>query len=186
MIEIRFHGRGGQGAVTSAEMLAVAAIEKGRFAQAMPAFGAERRGAPVLAFTRINDEPILMRQEILEPDVVVVLDPSLLGSVPVAAGLKAGGAIIVNSNKSPNQIKKQLDINGGIKIAVVDATKIAREKIGRPITNTTMLGALLKTTGVMDPSDLVGPLENRFGKIAARNIDAMNAAYKATKITEGA
>jgi len=186
MIEIRFHGRGGQGAVTSAETLAVAAIEKGKFAQAMPAFGAERRGAPVLAFTRIDNEPILKRQEILEPDVVVVLDPTLLGAVPVIAGLKAGGCIVINSNKSPNQIKKQLDIDGGVRLAVVDATKIAREKIGRPITNTTMLGALLKATGVMEPADLVGPLEKRFGKIAARNIDAMNAAYKATKITEGA
>ena len=186
MIEIRFHGRGGQGAVTSAETMALAAIAKGKFGQAMPAFGAERRGAPVLAYTRIDESPILVRQEILEPDVVVVLDPTLLGAVPVAAGLKPGGVLVINSHKSPEEIKEKLDMHGSIRLAVVDAGKIARETIGRPITNTTMLGALLKATGALDPSDLVGPLNERFGKIASKNIDAMNRAFKETKIIEGA
>ncbi len=186
MIEIRFHGRGGQGAVTSAEMMALAAIAKGKYAQAMPAFGAERRGAPVLAFTRIDDEFIDVRQEILEPDVVAVLDPTLLAGIPVAAGLKPGGVIIINTHKNPSEIKKQLDLPTDARIAIVDATAIARETIGRPITNTTMLGALLKATGVMKPNDLVEPLKKRFGKIAPRNIDAMNRAYKETKITKGA
>jgi len=186
MIEIRFHGRGGQGAVTSAESMAVAAIAKGKYAQAMPAFGAERRGAPVVAFIRIDDHPIEMRQEILEPDVVVVLDPTLLGTVPVAAGLKAGGVMVVNSHKSPNELKEKLDMHGSIRLAIVDATKIARELIGRPITNTTMIGALLKATGVLKLEDLMEPLKERFGKIASRNIDAMNRAFKETKIIEGA
>jgi len=186
MLEIRFHGRGGQGAVTSAEMMAVAAIQKNKYAQAMPAFGAERRGAPVLAFTRIDDSPVEVRQEILEPDIVVVLDPNLLGSIPVAMGLKPTGVLVLNTSKPAAAIRKILDLDGSTRLALVDATKIARELIGRPITNTTMLGALLKADGVLDPEDLVEPLKERFGKIAPRNIEAMNRAYKETKITEGA
>jgi len=172
--------------VTSAEVMAKAAIAKGKYAQAMPAFGAERRGAPVLAFTRIDDKPIEVRMEILEPDVVVVLDPTLLAGVPVAAGLKPGGVLVINTHKKPQELKKQLDMHGAIRLATVDATTIARETIGRPITNTTMIGALLKATGVLDPKDLVESLHERFGKIAPRNIDAMNRAYKETKIVEGA
>ncbi len=186
MLEIRIHGRGGQGAVTSAEMMAVAAIAKGKYAQAMPAFGAERRGAPVLAFTRIDDSPIGIRQEILEPDIVAVLDPTMLGSIPVAMGLKAGGSLVLNTNKSAKEIRKLMDLDDTTQLALVDATHIAREMIGRPITNTTMLGSLLKVTGVLDPEDLIEPLKERFGRIAPKNIEAMNRAYKETKIIQGA
>lgn len=183
MFEIRFHGRGGQGAVTSAEMVAVAAIEKGQYAQAMPSFGAERRGAPVQAFARIDSNPIIVRQDIIQPDAVVVLDPTLLATIPVTAGLKDSGTLIINSHRSFEELRRTIKTNA--RIAVVDASTIAREVLGRPITNTTMLGALLKVTGILEPDDLVEPLKRRFGKIAGRNIDAMKRAWAETKV-EGA
>lgn len=183
MFEIRFHGRGGQGAVTSAEMVAVAAIEKGQYAQAMPSFGAERRGAPVQAFARIDKSPIIVRQEIIHPDAVVVLDPTLLATIPVTAGLKDSGSLIINSHRTIQELRQNIKTNA--RIAVVDASAIAREVLGRPITNTTMLGALLKVTGILEPDDLVEPLKKRFGKIAGRNIEAMKRAWSETKI-EGA
>jgi len=147
-IEVRWHGRGGQGAVTSAELLALAAINEGKYAQAMPSFGPERRGAPVLAFNRVNNtNPILMRVGVLRPDIVVVLDPGLLEIIDITAGLKESGTIIINSNKNINEIKSQF--SGNWKLAVVDATSIAKEIVGVPIVNTTMLGALIKTTEII-------------------------------------
>ena len=121
MIEIRFHGRGGQGAVTSAELLALAAIEEGKYAQAFPSFGPERRGAPVLAFCRIGDEPIKIRANIYEPDIVVVLDASLLKIVNVAAGLKPDGILVTTTNDSAEKVKEDLKIKN--KLGVVDAVK---------------------------------------------------------------
>jgi len=180
MMEVRFHGRGGQGAVTSAEMVAVAAIGKGKYAQAMPSFGAERRGAPVQAFVRVDDHPITIRQEILEPDAVVVLDPTLLATIPVTSGLKAGGQLIINTHRSIEEMKENLKTTACI--SVVDASAIARETLGRPITNTTMLGALLKVTGMLEPEDLIEALKERFGKIAGKNIEAMKRAFNETKI----
>ena len=183
LIEIRWHGRGGQGAVTSAELVAQAAINEGKYAQAFPAFGAERRGAPVVAFVRINcDEPIRVRAEVAEPDVVVVLDPSLLRVVDVASGLKARGMLVVNSKKQPEQIKKEFGFNGSL--ATVDATNIARELLGVTIVNTSMIGALLRTTGVVKLESLFGPLRQRFGRLAERNIDAMKRAYEETSVKE--
>ena len=143
LIEIRWHGRGGQGAVTSAELLAKAAIDEGKYAQAFPAFGPERRGAPVVAFDRIdNQSPIRVRAEIREPDVVIVLDPTLLSVVKVTAGLKPKGILIINTSKNFETIEK--DFGSDWKLALVDANRIAREVLGVPIVNTTMLGALLK------------------------------------------
>ena len=111
MIEIRFHGRGGQGAVTSAELTALAAIEQGKYAQAFPSFGPERRGAPVMAFVRVSDEPIRTREKIYEPDIVVVLDPTLLEIVNVAAGLKKDGIVVLNTTKTAKEIRKVSGIN---------------------------------------------------------------------------
>src|SRR4030067_2357993 len=139
MIEIRFHGRGGQGAVTSAEILALAAIGEGKYAQAFPSFGPERRGAPVVAFCRINDQPIRIRANIYEPDIVVVLDPTLLKIVNVAAGIKPDGIVVTTSKDSPEVVKETLGIKN--RVATVDAVKIAMEVLGLPITNTAMLGA---------------------------------------------
>ena len=183
LIEIRWHGRGGQGAVTSAELVARAAISEGQYAQAFPSFGPERRGAPVQAFVRVDREkPVRVRMEIIEPDVVVVLDPGLLPIVNVTSGLKANGVVIVNTRKQAEQIRREFGISSTL--AVVDATKIARELLGVPITNTTMVGALLKATGVVGLESLVEPTQERFGRLAERNINAMKRAYEETIVKE--
>ena len=179
-IEIRWHGRGGQGAVTSAELLAQAAITEGKYAQAFPSFGPERRGAPVQAFNRIDPkEHVRLRVDITEPDHVVVLDPNLLKQVKVTSGLKEGGYVIVNTRKTIDEIKKEFNIT--FPVATVNATKIAREnKI--PTVNTTVLGAVIKITGVVDKKSVVEPLRNRFGKLADVNIKAMETAYEQVAI----
>jgi pyruvate ferredoxin oxidoreductase gamma subunit len=183
MIEIRWHGRGGQGAVTSAEMLALAAIAEGKYAQAFPSFGPERRGAPVLAFVRIDAaQPIRVRSSITRPDVVAVLDPSLLKIVDVASGLKPGGVIIVNTIKTADQIRREFGYKSTV--ATVGATKIAQELLGVPITNTTMIGAVVKVTGCVKVESLFEPLKERFGRLADRNIAAMKRAYQETVIEE--
>lgn len=183
VIEIRWHGRGGQGAVTSAELLARAAINEGKYAQAFPSFGPERRGAPVLAFDRISEkEPIMVRAEITEPDIVVVLDPGLIPIVNVTAGLKEGGAVIVNTKKPLEEIAA--GFTGKWRVATVNATGIAQEVLGVNIVNTTMLGALLKVTGVVAVESLNEPLEIRFGKLAGKNADAMKRAFDETEIKE--
>ncbi len=183
LVEIRWHGRGGQGAVTSAELLAKAAIGEGKYAQAFPAFGAERRGAPVLAFDRVNSkEPIRLRAEIREPDVVIVLDPGLLRVVNVTQGLKEKGVLIINTRKPLQEVEAELD--GKWQLATVDATKIARELLGVPIVNTTMLGAMLRVTGLVKLESLFEPLEQRFGRLAEKNIDAMKKAFEETEVKE--
>ncbi len=183
LVEIRVHGRGGQGAVTFAELLARAAISEDKYAQAFPSFGPERRGAPVLAFVRIDsNQPIKVRAEIVQPDVVVVLDPSLVHIADVTSGFKGGGMIVINSRKEPEQIAKELNVNSSI--AVIDATGIARELLGVPIVNTTMLGALVKATGVIKLESLIEPLTHRFGRLGERNINAMKKAYEETLVKE--
>ncbi len=183
LIEIRWHGRGGQGAVTSAELLAQAAISEGKYAQAFPSFGPERRGAPVLAFVRISKhEPIRVRAEITDPDVVVVLDPSLLRIINVTSGLKDGGTFVVNTAKSAEKIRDELGIKW--RLATIDATRIARELLGVTITNTTMIGALIKATEVVGLESLVEPVKKRFGRLADRNISAIKRAYEETVIEE--
>jgi pyruvate ferredoxin oxidoreductase gamma subunit len=180
MIEMRFHGRGGQGAVTCAELVAQAAIDMGKYATAFPSFGPERRGAPVVAFARVDDKPIKLRSKIYNPDVVVVLDPSLLEIANPTQGLREGGMLIINTSQDAETIKKELGYSG--KIAVVDAGTIAREVLGLPITNTTMVGALVKSTGLMDVEALKEPFNRRFGKIAAKNIQAMERAFSETVV----
>jgi pyruvate ferredoxin oxidoreductase gamma subunit len=183
LIEIRWHGRGGQGAVTSAELLAQAAISEGKYAQAFPSFGPERRGAPVLAFVRISSQkPIRIRAEIAQPDVVVVLDPGLLSIVNVTSGLKKNGILVINTKKSFKEIAAQFKTK--CRLAKVNATGIARQTLGVPITNTTMVGALIRATGVVELESLVEPLKNRFGRLAERNINAMRRAYNETEVKE--
>lgn len=184
MIEIRLHGRGGQGAVTSAELVAQAAIAQGKYAQAFPSFGPERRGAPVAAFVRVSDEPIRNREKIYEPDVVVVLDASVLQFVNVADGLKPEGSLIINAEVCEESCKADYGFSGG-RLALVDADKIAKEVLGVPITNTTMLGAVLKATGILEPAHMEEPLMNRFGaKLGPKNYNALKAAYDSTHIQE--
>jgi pyruvate ferredoxin oxidoreductase gamma subunit len=180
MIELRFHGRGGQGAVTSAELLAVAAINEGKYAQAFPSFGPERRGAPVIAYCRIDDRPIRIRANIYEPDLVLVLDGSILKIVDVAEGLKADGMLIANTHWPPEEIRSRLGITQ--RVATVNATKIAMETLGLPITNTTMLGSLIKVSGVVDKESVIEPLRNRFGRIADKNISAYQRAFEETQV----
>ena len=182
MIEIRWHGRGGQGAVTSAEMLAQAAISEGNYAQAFPSFGPERRGAPVQAFVRVGSKPIRVRSSITEPDVVVVLDPGLLKIVDVTSGLKPDGIVIINTVKTSQQIRDEFKIKG--RIATVGATKIAQEVLGVPITNTTMIGAVIRATGVVKVESVFEPLRQRFGRLGDRNIEAMKRAFAETVIEE--
>lgn len=183
LVEIRWHGRGGQGAVTSAELLAKAAIAEGKYAQAFPSFGPERRGAPVLAFDRIsNNEPIRVRAEILEPDVIIILDPGLVSVVNVTSGLKAGGTIVLNTKRTLEDISADFDSKW--RLAVVNATGIANEILKVNIVNTTMIGALLKATGVVEIDSLTQPLNDRFGRLAERNINAMKKALEDTRIKE--
>ncbi|WP_028840687.1 pyruvate ferredoxin oxidoreductase subunit gamma [Thermodesulfobacterium hveragerdense] len=181
MVEIRLHGRGGQGAVTSAELIAVAAISQGDYAQAFPSFGPERRGAPVQAFARIDKNPIRSREKIYEPDVILVLDPTLPKIVNITQGLKPSGIAILNSNLPEPELRKLLHNFQG-KIAVVDATKIAIEELGLPITNTTMLGAFLKATGLVSLEAIEQAITARFGRLAEKNIKALKRAIDETKI----
>ena len=180
MIEVRWHGRGGLGAVTSAELVARAAISEGKYAQSFPSFGPERRGAPVLAFLRISEEFIRIRTDIYEPDIVVVLDPKLLRVVDVTSGLKEKGKIIINSVKSAGELKSELGDKWPI--VIVNATTIAKETIGLPITNTAMIGALLKVNEVVKMDSVFEQLRERFGGRAEANIEAVQRAYRETTI----
>jgi len=181
MMEVCIYGRGGQGGVTLAELVAHAAIREGKYAQSMPSFGPERRGAPVLAFLRVNEtERIKIRTEIAEPDVLVVLDPGLLHVGDIASRLKKEGIAVVNTNKTLEALKA--DLKEVSKVAVVDAMSIAKEILGMPIVNTTMIGALTKATGLVKLDSLEEPMQERFGKGAAKNIDAMRRAYAETVV----
>jgi len=178
MIEVRFHGRGGQGAVTSAELIALAAIEEGKYAQGFPSFGPERRGAPVIAFARVGEKSIRLRSRIYTPDVAVVLDPTLLKILDPSQGLKPGGLLIINTNKSFDEIRSRFGFKA--RLATVDADRIAHEELGLPIVNTTMLGALVRSTGIVQLDSLIPPLRARFGRGAERNLKALRRAYDET------
>ena len=179
MLEIRFHGRGGQGAVTSAELLAQAAIEEGKYARAFPSFGPERRGAPVSAFCRIDDKPVTLRTSIDSPDVVVVLDPSLFNAVDVTRGLKKDGFLVINTKKEA----KQFMFEGLKQLAAVNATQIAQEILNRPITNTVLLGALIRLMPIVKVDSLISAVQTRFsGKIANLNVQALERAYQETQV----
>lgn len=180
MLEVRWHGRGGQGAVTAAEILATAVINEGRYAQAFASFGPERRGAPVLAFTRIDDREILIRSQIYRPDVVVVLDHNLLGMGGLDEGLKANGVAVLNSADEPSHFGSTFKEAG--KIATVDATSIALRELGTPITNTAILGALVRSTGTVKLETLEAIFMERFKAYAEKNVSAVRSAYNETKM----
>jgi len=182
MVDIRIHGRGGQGAVTTGQIMAIAAFDDGKQSQTFPMFGVERAGAPVQAFARISDEKINIRSQIYHPDVVVVLDSSLLDSVDVTSGLNDNGKIIINTNKKPEEIK----INGKFDVHTVDATSIAIEIFQKPIVNTAMLGAFSKITNDISLKSLVKAIDDIFlktkgKKIAELNKKAITAVYNQTK-----
>jgi pyruvate ferredoxin oxidoreductase gamma subunit len=181
MLEIRIHGRGGQGAVTSGQILAVAAFYDGKEVQTFPMFGVERAGAPVQAFVRISDEKINLRSQVYNPDIVIVLEPSLLEVVDVTNGLKPNGIIIVNSNKMP----KDLKIKGKFEVHTVDATSIAYEIFKKPIVNTPILGAFSAITKVVTLQSLKKAVHDKFAKekgetLAELNKQALEKVFKNT------
>ncbi len=181
IIEVRWHGRGGQGAWTASELLARAAIYEGKYIQSFPEFGPERMGAPVAAFTRISTEPIQIHCAVYNPDVVAVLDPTLLKTVPVTRGLNEEGTIIINSKENPADTRKMLNTDKG-KIWTVPATEIAMRLLGRPITNTAMLGAVARITGAVKLESIEKVVEERFRRdIAEKNVAVVKEAYKEVK-----
>jgi pyruvate ferredoxin oxidoreductase gamma subunit len=186
-LEIRWHGRGGQGVVTAGKLLAETALGTGQYFQAFPDYGPERMGAPIRAFTRISSKPITIHSQIEEPNVVLVLDPTLLGTVPVAEGLKEDGTLLVNTSKGPAEVREVTGFHTG-KVFTVNASHIAIEEMGREITNTPMLGALAQATGLFDMGDLVEQLRAWFGKkVSAKVIEAnVRAMQRAAKeVVEG-
>ena len=183
MKEIRIHGRGGQGSVTAAELLSIAAFEDGKFSQAFPAFGVERRGAPVQAFTRISNNPIRLRSQIYTPDYVIVQDATLLETVNVASGIKDDGIIIVNTTESPESLK----IDTKAKVMAVDATKVAMDIMGVPIVNTVLLGAFAGATGEVNVESIEHAIKARFaGRVGEKNAQAIRKAYELMLVREGA
>jgi len=178
VIEIRFHGRGGQGAVVASKVLAVAFFHEGFHVQSFPAFGVERRGAPVMAFLRIDKQPIQLRVNIYEPDHIVVLDPTLIGAVDVTSGLKANGWILINSSQSP----EAFDHLKNFRIATVDATSVAiRNGLGsrtNPIVNTAILGAFSKVTGLVGIDSIALAIREEIPGKKNENAQAAREAYQ--------
>jgi len=175
--ELRIHGRGGQGSVTAAELIAVAAFEGGMYAQAFPAFGVERRGAPVQAFVRFDNQKIRLRSQIYEPDYIIVQDSTLIRDVNVFLGLKSGGIAIINTEKALTYPFPE-----GVKVITIDATSIALRQLGVPITNTALLGAFAAASGEIKLSALEDAVRRRFkGDIAEKNIAAAKEAYQFVK-----
>ncbi|MCZ7399847.1 MAG: pyruvate ferredoxin oxidoreductase subunit gamma [Candidatus Methanoperedens sp.] len=174
MKEIRIHGRGGQGVVTGAELVAVAAFNDGWFVQAFPSFGVERRGAPVVAFVRLNDKPIRMRSQIYEPDYVIVQDATLVDVVDVVAGVKPDGIILINTGRS----SESFSLNTKATIKTFDATKLAIKIIGKPIVNTMLVGAFAGFTGLISLESIKNAAMERFpGKLGEKNVNAIQIAY---------
>jgi len=185
MVEIRWHGRGGQGAVTASELLAETALHEGKHLQAFPDYGPERMGAPIRAYTRISNSPIRQHCQVTEPDVVVVLDSTLIGSVDFTQGLKDDGLLVVNTAASPAELRRILDWTKG-KVLTVDATRIALDTVGRNFPNIPMLGALLKGIDVVSKDSIRSEISNRLGarvsaEMAKANISAFDRAYDETK-----
>jgi len=175
MEQIRIHGRGGQGSVTMASMLAKAAFETGKHAQGFPSFGVERLGAPIQAFVRIDEREITDRSQIDNPDYVIVQDSSLIELVDVTEGLKDDGMIIINTSEKANSI----DLKTDAEIVTVDATDIALEHLGKPIMNTALAGAFAKATGLIERESMGKVIRETFeGEIGEKNVKAMEEAYE--------
>ncbi|MDR1691134.1 MAG: 2-oxoacid:acceptor oxidoreductase family protein [Candidatus Methanoplasma sp.] len=179
--EICWHGRGGQGVVTANEIIAEAAIHSGKYVKAFPEFGPERMGAPIRAFARISENPIRVHTQVYEPDIVIVVDPSLIGKVHVASGLKEGGAIIVNYPGTSAELQKAIGTTA--ECHAVDATRISTEEIGRPMANTSMLGALAKIRPIISYEEMEGQVRAKLeGKlkeaVILQNLKALRRAYE--------
>ena len=181
MIEIRWHGRGGQGAKTASLLLADAAFNTGKYIQGFPEYGPERMGAPITAYNRISDTPIRIHSNIYEPDYVVVVDDTLLDSVDVTAGLKEEGAIVINTTKDGEELKKSLKGYKG-KIYTIDARKVSMETLGKYFPNTPMLAAIVKVSGIMEEEDFVKDMEGSFKHKFAKKPEVIEGNMKALKM----
>ena len=181
LIEIRWHGRGGQGAKTASLLLADAAFNTGKYIQGFPEYGPERMGAPITAYNRISDAPITIHSNIYEPDYVVVVDDTLLTSVPVTAGLKKEGAIVINTTKSPEQLKGLLKGYEGA-IYTIDARKVSEEALGKYFPNTPMLAAIVKVTGIMTDEELLADMQNSFKHKFAKKPEVIEGNMKALEL----
>ncbi len=183
-MEVRFHGRGGQGVVTAADILAVAGFKDGYYTLSFPTFGAEKRGTPVASFLRVSDEPIVARDEIYTPDHVVVLDPTVVESVNVVAGLKKGGMLIANYPKGSDDFKKEIGLkNSDFSVYTINATKMAMEMLGRPITNTAMVGAFAGATKLISLESILETIGEWFkGEIAEKNAKLVEEAYRKMEV----
>ena len=180
LIEIRFHGRGGQGAWTASLLLAYGGLKEKKYVQSFPAFGPERAGAPIQAFTRISNRPIDIHSRVYEPDIVVVLDPTLLGP-GVAEGVSKETLLVVNSEEDPQRVREELGLEGN-EVWVVNATELAMKILGQPITNTAVLGALLKAKKVIGLESLLEAVKDRFpGRIGEMNVRLVEEAYKGAR-----
>jgi len=180
-MQIRIHGRGGQGVVSAAEMLSIAAFLEGRFAQAFPSFGSERMGAPVMAFCRIDDQPIRSREPVMHPDALIIQDPTILHQNSLFDGLDESGYVLINSTRD----LKELGIESAVKdlppghVRTVPATELAIRYVGRPLPNGTLLGGFAAMTGVLKLESVVAAIRSKFpGKIGESNVAAAEAAYE--------
>jgi len=184
MLQIRIHGRGGQGVVTAAEMLSIAAFEQGRHAQAFPSFGSERTGAPVVAFCRIDDREIRLREPILAPDVLIVQDPTLLHQVDVFQGLQPDGYVLINSKRSFDDLGLG-EIAARFRherLLTVPATEIALKHLGRPLPNAVLLGGFAALAGLVTLDAVAHAIRDKFsGKVAENNVAAASEAYEVVR-----
>ncbi|UJS25223.1 2-oxoacid:acceptor oxidoreductase family protein [Thiothrix winogradskyi] len=186
MFQVRIHGRGGQGVVTAAEMLSIAAFVEGKHSQAFPSFGSERMGAPVMAFCRIDDKEIRLREPVLTPDALIIQDPGLLHQVNLFEGLAERGYILINSNHSLSELGLDtfLQTHPGERISVIPASELALKYIGRPLPNAALLGGFAALTGLIQMEALQAAIRQKFsGKIAEQNIAAAQAAFAQVQAT---
>lgn len=188
LTEIRWHGRGGQGAKTAALLFGDAVLSQGQYMQAFPEYGPERMGAPVQSYNRISKEPITLHCGVTSPQIVVVLDPTLIGTIDVTQGLPADGTIIINTNEPASKFREMLKLTDGQKLYTVDASKIAKETIGRDIPNTPMMGALVKVTDLLEfdamLEDTKHKLEKKFRnkpEVIDGNVKAIQRAHDEIK-----
>ena len=182
LIEIRWHGRGGQGAKTASLLLADAAFNTGKFIQGFPEYGPERMGAPITAYNRISTKPITIHSNIYEPDYVVVVDDSLLESVNVTAGLKENGSIVINTSKDADSIKNKLNGFKG-NVYTIDARKISVEALGKYFPNTPMLAAIVKVSGIMTDEELLNDMEGSFKHKFAKKPEVIEGNMKALEMS---
>ena len=181
LIEIRWHGRGGQGAKTASLLLADAAFNTGKYIQGFPEYGPERMGAPITAYNRISSKPITKHSNIYEPDYVVVVDDTLLESVDVTAGLKSDGAIVINTTKSPEYLKSVLKGYQG-NIYTIDARKVSMETLGRYFPNTPMLAAIVKVSKIMNDEDFINDMKGSFKHKFAKKPEVIDGNMKAIEM----